>query len=158
MIALPPVPHLPGQTPRPDPALFAAFHASVAPGMAVADLMTGKGYYAEILARVVGERSRTTGEWVAAFEAAAVPCGPINSIDQVFANEQVLARGLQIGLTRDDGVQVPGVANPVQFSATPIEYDKAAPTLGDGTEKILLDVLGLDPQRIAALKSSGAIG
>ena len=38
MIALPPVPHLPGQTPRPDPALFAAFHASVAPGMAVADL------------------------------------------------------------------------------------------------------------------------
>ena len=45
-----------------------------------------------------------------------------NSIDQVFANAQVLARGLQIGLTRDDGVQVPGVANPIQFSGTAIEY------------------------------------
>jgi crotonobetainyl-CoA:carnitine CoA-transferase CaiB-like acyl-CoA transferase len=70
--------------------------------------------------------ARTTADWVAVFEAAAVPCGPINSIDQVFANGQVLARGLQIGLTRDDGVQVPGVANPVQFSVTPVEYDKAA--------------------------------
>ena len=60
-------------------------------------------------------KARTTAEWVAAFEAAAVPCGPINTIDQVFANPQVLARGLQIGLTRDDGVQVPGVANPIQF-------------------------------------------
>ena len=57
-------------------------------------------------------KARTTAQWVEAFEAAAVPCGPINTIDQVFANAQVLARGLQIGLTRDDGVQVPGVANP----------------------------------------------
>ena len=93
-----------------------------------------------------------------AFETAAIPCGPINPIDQVFMNPQVLARGIQIGLTRDDGVQVPGVANPIQFSATPIEYEKAPPRLGDGTEKILGDVLGLDPQRIAELKSSGAIG
>ena len=103
-------------------------------------------------------KARTTAEWVEAFEAKAVPCGPINSLDQVFASEQVLARGLQIGLTRDDGVQVPGVANPIQFSATPIEYDKAPPRLGDGTEKILAEVLGLDAQRIAALRTSGAIG
>ncbi|MCB1377842.1 MAG: CoA transferase [Alphaproteobacteria bacterium] len=103
-------------------------------------------------------KARTTAEWVEAFEAAAVPCGPINTIDQVFANPQVLARGVQIGLTRDDGVQIPGVANPIQFSGTPIEYDKAPPRFGDGTEKILQDVLGLDGQRIAALKASGAIG
>lgn len=103
-------------------------------------------------------KDRTTAQWVAAFEAAAVPCGPINTIDQVFANEQVLARGLQIGLTRDDGVQVPGVANPIQFSATPIEYDKAPPRFGDGTEKVLSEVLGLDTASIARLRKAGSVG
>ena len=103
-------------------------------------------------------QARTTADWVAAFESAAIPCGPINSIDQVFANEQVMARGLQIGLTRDDGVQVPGVANPIVFSGTPIEYDKAPPKLGDGTEKILSEVLGLDIPSIASLRQTGIIG
>lgn len=103
-------------------------------------------------------KARTTAEWVEAFEAAAVPCGPINTIDQVFANPQVLARGLQIGLTREDGVQVPGVANPVQFSTMPVAYEKAPPVLGDGTERVLTAVLGLDPQRIVALRASGVIG
>ncbi len=103
-------------------------------------------------------KTRTTAEWVAAFEAAAIPCGPINTIDQVFANEQVLARGLQIGLTREDGVQVPGVANPIVFSETPIEYDKAPPRLGDGTEKVLREALGLSGEDIAALRAKGVVG
>ena len=102
-------------------------------------------------------KARTTAEWVAAFEAAAIPCGPINSINEVFANEQVLARGLQIGLTRDDGVQVPGVANPIQFSATPIEYDKAPPRMGDGTERILKDVLGLDDAALTRLRAARVV-
>ena len=103
-------------------------------------------------------RSRATAQWVAALEAAAVPCGPINTIDQVFENEQVLARGLQIGLTRDDGVQVPGVANPIVFSDTPIEYDRAPPRLGDSTDSVLNDVLGLDAAAVAALREGGSIG
>ena len=101
---------------------------------------------------------RTTAEWVDAFEAAAVPCGPINSIDEVFANPQVLARGLQIGLTREDGVQVPGVANPVAFSASPIEYEKAPPRLGEGTVRVLSEVLELTAAQVERLKASGAIG
>ncbi len=88
-------------------------------------------------------KKQTTAHWVAAFESAAVPCGPINTIDQVFADPQVLARGLQIGQTRDDGVQVPGMANPIVMSETPIEYDKAAPRLGADTEKILRELLGI---------------
>ncbi|MCX7350458.1 MAG: CoA transferase, partial [Alphaproteobacteria bacterium] len=103
-------------------------------------------------------KTRTTAAWVAAFESAAIPCGPINTIDEVFANEQVLARGLQIGLTRDDGVQVPGVANPIVFSETPIQYDKAPPRLGDGTEKVLSEELGLGPEDIARLRKDGVIG
>jgi crotonobetainyl-CoA:carnitine CoA-transferase CaiB-like acyl-CoA transferase len=100
---------------------------------------------------------RTTQEWVAAFEAAAVPCGPIHTIDQVFANEQVMARGLQIGLTRDDGIQVPGVANPIVFSETPVDYDKPSPRLGDGTDQVLKRVLNLDDSTLKVLKSQGII-
>jgi crotonobetainyl-CoA:carnitine CoA-transferase CaiB-like acyl-CoA transferase len=103
-------------------------------------------------------KTRTTSQWVAAFEAAAVPCGPINTIDQMFADPQVLSRGLQIGLTREDGVQVPGVANPIQFSVTPVEYEKAPPKLGDGTNSVLGQVLGLTEAEIAVLRNSGAIG
>jgi crotonobetainyl-CoA:carnitine CoA-transferase CaiB-like acyl-CoA transferase len=100
---------------------------------------------------------RTTAEWVAAFESAAVPCGPINTIDQVFAQEHVLARGMQIGLTREDGVQVPGVANPIVFSETPVQYNKAPPILGDSTDAILRRVLGLDSSELAKLKAKGAV-
>lgn len=88
-------------------------------------------------------KTKTTAAWVEAFEAAAVPCGPINTIDQVFADPQALARGLQIGQTRGDGVQVPGIANPIIMSKTPIEYDRAAPLLGSDTEQILRELLGV---------------
>ncbi len=101
--------------------------------------------------------ARTTSEWVDAFEAASVPCGPINSIDQVFANEQVLARGLQIGLTRDDGVQIPGVANPIVFSETPVTYEKPSPRLGDGTSKVLSTILNIDPTELQRLRQNKTI-
>ena len=103
-------------------------------------------------------KARATAEWVAAFEAYSVPCGPINTIAQMFENAQVLARGLQIGLTREDGVQTPGVANPIMFSETPVEYEKAAPRLGDSTAPVLSRLLDLTDAEIAALKVSGAIG
>jgi crotonobetainyl-CoA:carnitine CoA-transferase CaiB-like acyl-CoA transferase len=102
--------------------------------------------------------ARTTAEWTEAFEKDAIPCGPINTLDQVFTNPQVLARGLQIGLTREDGVQVPGVANPIMFSETPVAYEKPAPLLGDGTAKILTDVLGVEELTLRDLRSKGIIG
>jgi crotonobetainyl-CoA:carnitine CoA-transferase CaiB-like acyl-CoA transferase len=103
-------------------------------------------------------KTRTTAQWVEAFEAAAVPCGPINTIDQMFADPQVLARGLQIGLTRDDGVQAPGVANPLHFSETPVEYETAPPRLGEGTERVLSQVLELKAGDVAKLRAAGVIG
>jgi crotonobetainyl-CoA:carnitine CoA-transferase CaiB-like acyl-CoA transferase len=101
---------------------------------------------------------RTTAEWIDALEAAAVPCGPINTIDQVFADPQVKARGLSVALTREDGTPTPGVANPVRFSATPVEYAKAAPPLGDATKDVLTRVLGLSSEDIARLRDSASIG
>lgn len=102
-------------------------------------------------------KARSTADWVEAFEAAAVPCGPINTIDQVFADPQVLSRGLQIGLTRDDGVQVPSVANPIQFSETPVEYERAPPKLGQHTAEVLQQ-LGLSPNVIEQMSKDGIIG
>ena len=100
-------------------------------------------------------KSRSTAEWINALEAAAVPCGPINRLDEVFADPQVKARGLGLELTRDDGTKTPSVANPLRFSETPIAYERAAPSLGHDTDEILAQVLGLDASEIAALKHKG---
>ena len=66
--------------------------------------------------------------------------------------------GLRLTLRRPDGVETPGVANPIRFSSTPIEYAKAAPSLGEGTSRVLSDLLGMGESEIAALRASGAIG
>ena len=70
-------------------------------------------------------RARTTAEWIAALEAAGVPCGPINDLGQVFANPQVQARGMQIAMEHGGGAAVALVANPVRLSATPTTYRHA---------------------------------
>ena len=75
--------------------------------------------------------------WLQSLSAAHVPCGPINTIDRVFANEQVQDRNMQFSLPHPTAGEVPMVANPVKFSATPITYEAAPPTLGQHTEQIL---------------------
>lgn len=102
-------------------------------------------------------KTRSTAEWVARLEAAAIPCGPINRLDEVFADAQVRARGLKVELTREDGAVVPGVANPIRFSETPVAYAKAPPQLGADTEQVLTAVLGLSPDQIKALREDGTV-
>jgi crotonobetainyl-CoA:carnitine CoA-transferase CaiB-like acyl-CoA transferase len=101
--------------------------------------------------------TRTTAEWVHALEAAAVPAGPINRIDEVFADPQVRHRRMRVDLEREDGVKTPGVANPLRFSETPIAYDRPPPALGADTTEVLASILGLDEARIAALRKSGVV-
>lgn len=74
---------------------------------------------------------------VEALSAAHVPCGPINRLDQVFADPQVQARGMQITLRHPKGYTVPLVANPVKFSQTPLSFGLAPPELGEHTEQVL---------------------
>ena len=68
--------------------------------------------------------------WLATLSEVHVPCGPINTIDKVFDNEQVKHRGMAMELDHPTIGKVPQVANPVRFSETPIEYNQAPPTLG----------------------------
>ena len=96
---------------------------------------------------------RTTSEWVAALEAAGVPCGPINRIDEVFADPQVRARGTRIEMPHALAGTVPLVANPIRLSASPVTYRNAPPTLGQHTDEVLAQWLGLNAAAIKALRS-----
>ena len=102
-------------------------------------------------------KTRTTAEWVSAFEADAVPCGPINSIDQVFENPQVKARGLLRELHGDDGRKVPSIANPVVFSSNTDKMARPSPLLGQDTDAVLTGVLGLSGVDADALKAKGVV-
>ena len=84
---------------------------------------------------------RTTRDWIAALESKAVPCGPINRLDEVFADPQVTARGLRVDLPHPVAGSVPGVANPIRLSATPVVHRSAPPTLGQHTDEVLADWL-----------------
>ncbi|AWB35279.1 CaiB/BaiF CoA transferase family protein [Orrella marina] len=81
--------------------------------------------------------SRTRDEWIAAFEPVGVPCGPIQTIDQVFDHPQVKARELWKEVPHPLGGVSPTTANPIRYSDTPIEYRRHAPTLGEHTDEIL---------------------
>ena len=86
--------------------------------------------------------SRTSADWIAALEAAGVPCGPINRIDEVFADPQVRARGLHIDMDHPLAGSVPLVANPIRLSGSPVTYRTPPPTLGQHTAEVLAQWLG----------------
>jgi formyl-CoA transferase len=108
-----------------------------------------------ILAEMV--KTRGKADWIGTLEAAGVPCGPINELDEVFDNEQVVARGMQVSLPHPCGADVKLVRNPIRMSATPPDARTAPPLLGAQTEAVLRDMLGYDAARIAALKAKQAI-
>ena len=81
---------------------------------------------------------RTMHDLMAALEAAGVPCGPVNTIDQVFEEPQAVARGLMVEQTRDDlEGPVRTVASPLRLSKTPVSYDRPPPALGEHTSEVL---------------------
>ena len=102
-------------------------------------------------------RTRTTRDWLAALEAAQVPCGPINDLAQVFAEPQVRHRGLRMDLPHPTAGSTPGVRNPVRFSRTAIEYERAPPPLGADTRDELRQRLGLDDALLAELAARRVI-
>jgi len=100
---------------------------------------------------------RSTVEWLAVLNAAQVPCGPINDLAAVFAEPQVVHRGMRIEQPHPLAGRVPGVRNPVNYSRTALQYDRPPPLLGEHTDEVLREVLGLGQERLAALHASGAV-
>jgi formyl-CoA transferase len=108
-------------------------------------------------------RTRSSAQWIAALEDKAVPCGPINTVAQAFADPQVAARKLVIKQAVDtvDTVQtatqtIATVASPLRLQQTPPVLRRAPPALGQHTTEVLCE-LGLDAPRIAALRQRGVV-
>ena len=111
-----------------------------------------------LMVAMITERLQAKGarEWLAALERAGVPCGPINDLDQVFADPQVRHRGMEVRAPHAAAGEVRMVANPIKFSATPIAHDRAPPLLGEHTDEVLGD-LGLSGDELSALRADGVI-
>ena len=113
----------------------------------------------EVLLPLVAEvmATKTCDEWVELFVEASIPCGPVNNMQRLFADPQVLHRGMvaevphpTIGTLRLAGI-------PIKYSETPAAIRLPPPLLGEHTEEILTKVLGYPPEKIEALRQQGAV-
>jgi crotonobetainyl-CoA:carnitine CoA-transferase CaiB-like acyl-CoA transferase len=111
------------------------------------------------LTRLLGEvfAKRSKREWLELLEAAGVPNGPINDVAQVFDEPQVKARGVRIELEHPAAGHLPMVASPMRFSATPADYRRAPPLLGEHTAQVLHELLGKSDSEIEALRAARVI-
>lgn len=99
---------------------------------------------------------KSIDEWVNLLESAQVPCGPINTLDRVFEDPHVKARGMRVDIPHETYGSVPGVRNPIRFSETPLQFNEAPPVLGQHTQSTLRD-MGLSDVEIADLQNKGVI-
>jgi glutaryl-CoA transferase len=101
---------------------------------------------------------RSTQDLVELLGANNVPCGPINTIADVFEDAQVRERQRRRELPHPLAGRVPIVANPIHLSRSPVEYRLAPPLLGQHTRQVLADLVGLSQAEINALRAAGVIG
>ena len=120
-----------------------------------ADRVRHRAELVPLLEAVMKTRNKAT--WLAALEAAKVPCGAINTLGEVFADPQIQERGMVT--TWEHPIQ-PGlklVSSPIKMSQTPVRQDLPPPLLGQHTEEVLSEVLGWSPAQQASLRSKGVI-
>jgi glutaryl-CoA transferase len=103
-------------------------------------------------------RNRPSAHWIDGLERAGVPVSPINSLDQVFADPQVKARQMVMQMSHPAApAPIDLLANPIKYSATPVAYRRAPPMLGQHTDEILRELLGLSELEIEELRSRGVV-
>ncbi|MFZ4410681.1 MAG: CoA transferase, partial [Paracraurococcus sp.] len=99
--------------------------------------------------------TKPTAEWITLLEAEKIGCGPINTLEQVFADPHVIARNMVVEMQHPTGEPVKVIANPVKLSATPPTYRSPPPVLGQHTSEVLGDLLGMSAAEIAGLQEKG---
>ena len=111
-----------------------------------------------LLASLLGEAivCRPMDHWIAVLEAAGVPCGPINTLDRVFADPQARARGLSFDLPHPSAGTVPTIASPMRFSETPVEHERP-PLLGEHTAQVLGELAGISDQQLQTLRARNIV-
>ncbi len=103
-------------------------------------------------------QAHTTAWWIERLEAAKIGCGPINKLSEVFVDPQVVAREMVVHMPHPatpDGVRL--IANPVRLSGTPVTYRAPPPTLGQHTEQVLAERLGMTAGDVAGLRGRGVV-
>ncbi len=107
-----------------------------------------------LLAEMVKEK--TKAQWISLLEAAGVPCGPINNLQEVFENEQVIARGIEMRVPHPTAGTMKLVASPMRLSKTPVEVRMPPPLLGQHTDEVLHE-LGMSAAQINELHQKGIV-
>ena len=102
-------------------------------------------------------KTRTTQEWMQELEKAGIPCGPVNNIAQAAADPQIAARDMIATVRHPEAGEFKVVNSPFKFSRTPCKVEHVSPELGEHTEDVLKELLGMTPKEIGKLKDSGAI-
>ncbi|MEI7970405.1 MAG: CaiB/BaiF CoA-transferase family protein [Betaproteobacteria bacterium] len=103
-----------------------------------------------ILAQLIASQPKQW--WSDSLEAAGVPCGAVNDLAQVFADPHVRHRRMQVEMPHPTAGHVSLVGSPIKMSETPVSYASAPPLLGQHTDEVLRDLLGLDADAIAGLR------
>jgi CoA:oxalate CoA-transferase len=101
--------------------------------------------------------SKTTEQWLKELSDLGIPCGPVNSIDQVAGDPQVSARRMIAEVPHPRLGMVKVVNTPVKLSRTPGGVEGACPDLGENTEQVFGDMLGMSPEQVEALRQEGII-
>ena len=119
----------------------------------------GRVEYRDTLIPLLQDRfqAHTSDEWRAALLAAGIPCGPINALDQVFADPQVLARDMLVELPHPTAGRVKLAGSPLKLSRTPVRIKAPPPLLGQHTDEVLGKYLGYTPADLAKLREEGVI-
>ena len=113
----------------------------------------------EALRKVLDEAflSRSAEEWLAEFRRAGLPCGPINTLPEVFAHPQADARGFVTGVDHPSAGTVQFPSFPYKLSQTPANVRMPPPMLGQHTEQVLVELLDYSPADVAAMRERGAV-
>lgn len=99
-------------------------------------------------------RRRTSSAWFSMLREAEVPCGPINDIAQAFADPHVRHRGMRVEIPHPEIGTIPVVANPIRYSATPVDYRIPPPLLGQHNREVYQGLLGLSDEDLERLTAS----
>jgi crotonobetainyl-CoA:carnitine CoA-transferase CaiB-like acyl-CoA transferase len=102
-------------------------------------------------------KTRTKADWLAALEAAKVPCGAINTLSEVFVDPQIQARGMVQDWQHPIKPDLKLVASPIKMSRTPVRQDLPPPMLGQHTAEVLSEVLGWNAEQLGPLRGKGVI-
>ena len=102
-------------------------------------------------------KAKTTQEWLEELEQVRIPCGPVNTIDKVAVDPQILARDMIVDVHHPKAGSFKVTNTPIKLSRTPSKLERASPDLGEHTKEVLRELLGINEQDLLDLENGGVI-